>query len=281
MLLKNKIKISLLFLLILLGVLIIFILIQKPSLDRNWTQDQKVLAEISFSGTLIDIKNIRNLSYITANEYEVNYYDKLYNLDTLESVYYIIEPFWNYDWPAHTMLSFWFSDQSFLVVSAEIRKEVWDRFNPFLWIFNKYEMVYVVWDENDLVKLRANHRENNVYIYPIKLEKNKIKDLFLSVMKRADTLSKEPEFYNTITNTCATSILQHVNSVRESSGKNKIPWSQKVFLPSHSDEIAYNLWLIDTKLSLQEARKYYKINDLSEKYSHHEDYSLLIRKEKK
>jgi hypothetical protein len=52
-------------------------------------------------------------------------------------------------------------------------------------------------------------------------------------------------------------------------------------LPSHSDTIVYDLWLIDTQLSLPEAREYYKINELSEKYSDNEEYSKMIRKERK
>lgn len=51
-------------------------------------------------------------------------------------------------------------------------------------------------------------------MYPIKIEQEKLKQLFLSTMKRAQKLTEVPEFYNTFTNTCATSILEHVNEVR-------------------------------------------------------------------
>lgn len=275
----SKIKKVFLVLIILIFLVIIYVILQRPSLDRNWTTDQQIMADISFFWETANIKNIRNFKYSSTEDYEVVYYNKAYNLDEVESVYYIIEPFSDYDWPAHTMLSFGFQDWSYLVISAEIRKEKWESFSGFMWIMNQYEIVYVLWDENDLIKLRANYRKDEVFMYPIKTDKEKIKQLLESVLIRADKLSKEPEFYNTFTNTCATSILDHVNSIRENNDENIINWSRKVFLPSRSDTIAYDLWLINTNLSLKEAREYYKINELSEKFWNKEDYSKLIRKE--
>lgn len=270
--------ISLLFVLIYFSLYAFF---QTPSLDRDWALDQKILSEIDISWNNVNIKNIRNFKYNSTADYEIWYYDKNYNIDEIKSVDYIIEPFSTHDWPAHTMLFFGFNDWSYLSVSAEIRKEKGESFSAFWWFLNKYEIVYVIWDENDLIKLRANYRKDDVFLYPIKTDKEKIKKLFISVIQRANKLSKEPEFYNTLTNTCTTSILEHVNSIREENNKAKISWSKKIFLPSHSDQIAYDLWLINTKLSLEKAREYYKINELSEKYANDENYSKLIRKEAK
>jgi hypothetical protein len=113
------------------------------------------------------------------------------------------------------------------------------------------------------VKLRANIRKDIVRMFPMKATKDQIQKLFISVLKRADKLSKYPEFYNTIYKTCTTSILQHVNELRQ----DKISgFDFKVLLPSNSDKIAYEENLIDTDLTLEQAREYYKINDLSIKF---------------
>jgi hypothetical protein len=53
---------------------------------------------------------MRDFSYSSETEYEENYYSKNYNIDDIESLYYIIEPFSDYDGPAHTMFSFGFKD---------------------------------------------------------------------------------------------------------------------------------------------------------------------------
>ncbi len=61
--------------------------------------------------------------------------------------------------------------------------------------------------------------------------------------------------------------------------KKWVNWSKQIFLPANSDKIAFDLWLIDTKLSLEEAREYYQINELAEKFWDNENFSKLIRKE--
>lgn len=287
---KSKSKIKLFFyyiivflfkLMLLLFILMLFVWFawwssQTPSLHRDWVETESKLSEISFSWNLINVKNIRNFSHLTEDKWESNYYDEVFDLDKIESLYYIIEPFSDYDWPAHTMLSFGFSDWKYVTVSAELRKEKWESFDPFLGIMNQFEIVYILWNENDLIKLRTNIRKDKVRLYPMKVTKNEIKKLFSSVLHRADKLSKEPEFYNTLWNTCTTSILKHVNSLK----KDKISsFDLKILLPSNSDKIAFELWLIDTKLNLEEARKYYEINELSENNKDIEKYSEEIRKE--
>lgn len=274
-------KKSLYVLILIFCIFYIFILFKTPSLDRNWNLDQKILPEMSFSGNIVSIKNIRNFTYKTTDDYKVNYYDKDYDLDKIESLYYIIEPFSNFDWPAHTMMSFGFSNGDYVTISGEIRKEVWESFSAFKWLMREYELVYMIWDENDLVKLRANYRKDEVIMYPIKTDKENIKNIFISMLEKADSLTKNPEFYNTIANNCTTSILKHANQIRQNTNKSKIWWSIYTFLPSRSDSVIYDLWLIDTSLSLVEAREYYKINDLSEKFAENENYSKMIRKERK
>ncbi len=267
-------RVFLLWFLIFLTIWLAWWLSLKPSLYKDWSTDQSKLAQISFSWNIVSIKDIRNFRYKTTEEYSISYYDKDYDTDKIESAYYIIEPFSSMDWPAHTMLTFWFSTWSYITVSAEIRKEKWEKFDPISWILNQYEIAYMIWDEKDLIALRANYRNDKVIMYPVKASKEDIKALFISMMHRADKLSKEPEFYNTIWNTCMTNILLHVNSLK----KEKIGWNSKILLPSHSDDIAYSLWLLDTQLPLYLAREYYTINELSIKAINDPLYSEKIRK---
>lgn len=111
-------------------------------------------------------------------------------------------------------------------------------------------------------------------MYPIKAEKEDIRELFRSMIIRANKLQKEPEFYNTLWNNCTTNILAHVNSLR----KQKIGWTNDLILPANSDEIAYKLGLINTNLSLADAREYYRIDESARKTDEKADFSLSIRK---
>jgi hypothetical protein len=217
---------------------------------------------------------VRNHTWTSDKDFTPEYYDADYNLDELESLHYLITPFWDFDGPAHTMLSFSFSGGKHVVISGEVRKERGEGFDAFLGIMNQFELMYVIADEEDVIKLRTNYRKNEVYMYPVKTSKENIQALFRSMLIRTDKLNKEPEFYNTLWNNCTTSILIHANALRE----DKIPWNIYTILPSHSDEIAYYAWLIDTQLPILKAREYYRIDQLARTASGEVDFSTIIRK---
>ena len=51
-----------------------------------------------------------------------------------------------------------------------------------------------------------------------------------------------------------------------------------IILPSHSDEVIYAAGLIETKLSLPDARSYYSIDELARSFTGQMNFSELIRK---
>ncbi|HID82428.1 MAG TPA: DUF4105 domain-containing protein [Chromatiales bacterium] len=245
-----------------------------PRLDRNWTADQKVLADISFNEETVTIRNIRNIAYRSIDDYDVSFYDKTIKLDEIESAWYLVEPFGRFG-AAHTLASFGFKDGSYIAVSAEIRKEAGEKFSPLKGILRNYELVYVVADESDVIKLRTNYRKDEVRLYPIKADKEKIQSVFIDMLKRAQKLAMEPEFYNTITNNCTTNLVQHV---RKFSDKD-IPWYDlRYLMPEHSDEVAYSAGILNTDLSMNEARQVFSITIKAQHCSEREDFSACIRR---
>lgn len=251
--------------------------LQFPSLERNWNEDQKILADIAISWDHVTMKQGRNFDYRATDDFTAQYYDAQYDLQKLVRAWYIIEPFGDRDGPAHTMLSFDFSDGQNVAVSAEIRKERGESFDAVLGLLRQYELVYMVGDERDLIRLRTNYRKDTVMMYPLKIQPHNLPKFFVSVMERAKKLSEKPEWYNTITNTCTTAIQDHANMLLPE--EKQISWSKQILLPKYSDEIAYNLGLIDTQLSLEEARTYYTINTRAMAADQDPDFSQKIRPE--
>lgn len=123
---------------------------------------------MSFEGDIVSIKNLRNYDYRATDDYTPAYYDEVFDLSKLTRAWYIIEPFGECDGPAHTMMSFDFEDDKYLSVSVEIRKEKGESFSALKGILNQYEIVYMLGDERDLVRLRSNYRKDDVYMFPIK-----------------------------------------------------------------------------------------------------------------
>lgn len=245
----------------------------RPSHNRNWTPDQAVLPTAEIDGNRVAIKNIRNFTYRTTSDYTPGYYDKTFDLTALQRVYYIVEPFSDFKGAAHTFVSFEFAGPEFLAISTEIRKEQGESFSALKGLFKQYEIMYVIADERDVVKLRSNYRRDDVFIYPIKTTPERARAMFVAMLERANQLNAAPEFYNTLTNTCTTNLVRHVNTIVPG----RIPLDPSILFPGYSDTFAYELGLIDTHLPFEEAREYFRINDLAEKYADRPDFSEKIR----
>lgn len=246
----------------------------RPSNNRDWNLDQQVLPEISINGNQVAIKNIRNFTYRTTTDYTPGYYDKNFDLSKLKNVYYMVEPFSGHGaGAAHTLLSFEFEPGNFVAISVEIRKEVGEKFSPLKGLLRQYELMYVIGDERDLIKLRSNYRHDQVYLYPMAGPIEKKQALFLDMLARAQKLQTKPEFYNTLFSTCTTNLVAHLNKI----SPDRVPFSFKVLMPAYSDQLAYDLGLIDTDLSFEETKAKYLINDRAEKYVNDPNWSVKIR----
>lgn len=246
----------------------------QPSNDRNWNDDQKVLPTATVKENIVEIKNIRDFRYTSTTDFTKQYYNKEFDLDKIKKVWYIVEPFSGIPGSAHTFLSFEFEDNTFISVSVEIRKEKGESFHPVKGLLNQYEVMYVWADEKDVVDLRINHRKDQVFMYPMKAGPEKTRELFLSIIYRTNKLYSEPEFYNTLFNTCTTNIVEHVNLI---SPKTIPSIDTSIVFPENSDLLAYKLGLIDTDLPENDIREKFNINKKGEMYKDDPDFSVKIR----
>ena len=259
---------------LLIVIFIGFKLLMVPSNDRDWNTDQSVLPYATIKENLVSIYNIRDFKYTSTTSYTAHYYDKTYDVNKLVRAWYMVEPFSGIPGSAHTLLSFEFENDIFVAISVEIRKEKGESYHPAKGLFDQYELMYVIGDEKDLIKLRANYRKDTVFLYPIKAEVEDIRSLFLDMIARTNKLKEKPEFYNTLTNTCTTNIVAHINKLRNDS---IFLFNPKILLPKYSDSLAHKLGLFDTELTLDQAREKYRINEKALKYADAPDFSRKIR----
>lgn len=244
-----------------------------PSNDRDWSPDQVRLATAVVAGDTVRVQNVRNAFYRSTYDYDVRWEDRTYDLSKLESVWFMVEPFSDVRGPAHTLLTFGFSDGAYVGISVELRKEKGEAFSPLKGLFRQYELTYVVADERDLLGLRANHRQDSVFLYPVRTTPENKRALFLAMLKRANGLAANPEFYNTLTSTCTTNIVSHINDI----APKRVPLSFKVLLPAYADELAYDLGLLDTALPRDQFRAAHLINEAAARYADSEQFSAGIR----
>ncbi len=234
--------------------------LRQPSNNRNWSPDQARLPRVEFDGSGVTLHNLRYATYRSATDYDLNWYTQRFDLDHIEGVDFIVEPF-DIKRPglAHTFLSFGFGGGEHLAVSVEIRKEQGESFHPLPGLFRQYEVMYVAGDERDLIGLRTEVRKDAVYVYPLRAEPEKARALFLAICNHMNKLNDKPEFYNSLTNTCMTNILRRVEEVTDRS----FGFDLRIALPGYSDELVHELGAIEFEGSLEQARSRFLINDRS------------------
>jgi hypothetical protein len=251
--------------------------LRQPSLDRDWTVDNARLPEARFDGSVATVRNVRNFDWRTNTEFTERWDTRQYDLAKLESVWFMVVPFGDFRGPAHTFLSFGFADSSsgtqYVAISVELRKEVGETYHPVRGLFREYELAYVVGDERDLVRVRSNVRRDSVYLYRVRTTPEQGRTLFRAMLERADRQRILPEFYNTLTNSCTSNIVDHVNAIAPRS----VPFSYKLLLPAFSDELAYDLGLLDTTKPFADLKRNAFINDVAMAAADDPDFSAKIR----
>ena len=244
-----------------------------PSNDRDWQPDVARLAYADLDGERITLHDIRNFDYRTETDFTPRWYDATFDLADLRSSD-LIAVYWAGDAIAHIMVSFGFAGDRYVAVSIETRKERGESYSTLAGFFKQYELVYVVGDERDLIRLRTSYREprEDVYVYRAEVPRENVRRLFLDYVRRINELKDHPAFYNTLTTNCTTNVLFHTRV-----NPNAPPLSWKVLLSGYTPQYAYELGRLDTTLPFAELRRRSRVNERAEAADGDPDFSRRIR----
>ena len=291
---RSKIAIPLMVLGVLFAVCLIGFKTMKPSHDRDWNGAQSIMPQAEFSGVenansanqnkeaisqQVVINNIRATRYGPNASDSSNRYNDTYDLSKLKSVWFGVDRFTKVEPLAHTFLSFEFEPGSqrtnFLAFSVETRREKSElTYSPVRGIFNNYEMIYVIADEQDVLSVRSDLRSHVVQLYPVRATRQQAREMFVDMLNRANDLRRSPEFYHTLTSNCTNNIVYHTNKVLDQPIS---AWQRGVVFPGYSDWLAYRLGIIDTELPLDQARENFRIDQRVKAYPGVGDFSKFIR----
>lgn len=180
----------------------------EPANNRDWQTDVAKLASATIDGNFVTVHNIRDFDYRSEFDYTPHYYDKRFDLRELTGVD-VIAVYWMGPAIAHVFLSFEFNHVDHLAISIETRKEKGEAYSTIKGFFRQYELYYVVADERDVIRLRTNYRHDppeDVYVYRAAGNLENARHLFLEYIHQINALNTQPEFYNTLTTNCTTSI---------------------------------------------------------------------------
>jgi hypothetical protein len=246
----------------------------EPSNDRDWQVEGARLAYATIEGERITLHNIRNFEYRTETDFTPAYYDKTFDLSSLDSVD-VVAVYWMGPSIAHVFLTFGFGGKDYVAISIEARKERGEGYSSVEGFFRRYEIYYVVADERDVIRVRTNYRRDppeQVYLYRLRGTQETARRLFLEYVAEINRLKDRPEFYNTLTTNCTTGIWLHSRVIPE-----HLPYSWKLLVSGHVPELLYENGRIDTALPLAELQRRSLVNPRALEADKAPDFSRRIR----
>jgi hypothetical protein len=245
----------------------------QPSNDRNWIAEHALLPEITFAEGGAHVRHIRSFRHLSRDEAVPGYSEDFFAFEDVTGVDFVVEPFSGFKGAAHTFLTFGFADGRHLSFSVEARREIGEAYSVWRGALRQYELMMVIADEQDILSLRAVHRGNDVFLYPVRADREQVAALFERMLRRADQLARKPEFYHTVVSNCTSNIIREVNALVPG----RIPLHVTWLLPENADRFAHELGLIDTHLPFPEARAHHRINAAAAKHVDEADFSARLR----
>ena len=245
----------------------------EPSNDRDWQTEGAVLPHASIEGDRVTVHNIRNFDYRSETDFTPAYYDRSFDLRRLDAVD-LVAVYWMGPAIAHVFLSFGFGNDH-LAVSIEARKERGEGYSTVQGFFRRFELMYVVADERDVIGLRANHRHDppeEVHVYRLFGAPENLRPLFLEYMRQVNALAQRPEFYNTLTTNCTSNIWLHASVL-----PGHLAYSWKVLASGYLPEYLYDAGKLDTRVPFAELERRSIVNERAHAADKAEDFSRLIR----
>src|SRR6516164_9397916 len=261
---------SAIFLGLFLGVVVWLISI-PPAHDRPWRQEVAVMPRAIIDGDRVRITGVRNFDYRSRNDFTVRYEEREIRLSHLTALDFFVS-YWSEGLVGHTFLSFIFDDAPPLSISIETRPEVGEGFSPIASMFKQFELIYVVGDERDLVRVRTNYRNENVYLYRLNASDVDARTLLLVYLDRINELAKRPEWYHLLSNSCTTNIIRNANAAGP-----EHRFDITHLMTGLTDSSAYHFGQVDMKLPLDELRRRSQINEAAEAADDAPDFSERIR----
>jgi len=220
-------------------------------------------------GDVVTIHNVRNFRYRSETDFSPRYEMRRLDLNKLRGVDMFIN-YWGSPYMAHPILSFDFGSDGRVCFSIETRPEKGEAYSALGGLYRQFELIYVVADERDVIRVRTNFRKGeDVYLYHLKAVH--AREAFMEYIRTVNELHRTPRWYNAITNNCTTAI-RHQRTASE-----RAPWDWRMLANGLGDELLYERGAIDRALPFAELKRISRVNERAKAAGEAEDFSKKIR----
>jgi len=254
------------------GIILLTWTFLKPSNDREWQPDFAKTAWAKVDGDVVTLHNVRNFNYRTESDYTPSWETRTVRLSQLTGIDVFMN-YWGLSWMSHPIISFQFADAPPVCFSIEARKVIGRDYSPVAGLYRQYELIYLIADERDVIRVRTNYREGqDSYLYRLNLPPDKARQRFLEYLTTLNVLHETPRWYNIISTNCTTSIRAQYPSWE------RAPWDWRILINGKADEMLYERGTLTTEgLPFAELKQRALINVSAKAADDDPDFSKKIR----
>ena len=210
----------------------------KPSNHRPWQPDVAQTPWAQIDGDRVTIHNFRYCHYRSESDYTCDWLTKTVFLSQLRGVDLFVN-YWGSSWIAHPIVSFQFGDNDYIAASIEVRYQVGQSYSPVRAFFRQFEIVYVLADERDVIRVRTNYRSHeDVYLFHMVATPEWSRLLFLQYLQQANALREHPRWFNAVTDNCTTNVFAQMAAAGHlPAGTSRYSWW--IYLSGRAPEMLY------------------------------------------
>jgi hypothetical protein len=244
----------------------------KARNDRQWQPDVAQTAWAEIAGDQVTLHNVRNCDYRSESDYTARWESRVVQFSKLTGIDLAIN-YWGSPLMAHPITSFQFEDAPPLCFSIETRKETGESYSAIGGLYRQYELIYVVADERDVIRVRTNYRKGeDVFLYRLAISPEQARQRFREFLAAANQLHDRPKWYNAAATNCTTSIRT------QRAAADRLHWDWRMLVNGYGDAMLFEQGALVSKgLGFAELKKQSHINAAAVAANAAPDFSARIR----